>query len=607
MLYQRTLITRYSVGFQNIGAAILADTITFTIRDLTGTTFQWLVKENITDLDAEALAGNFGNITSTSKDITFTLGSNFNVGDTYYFALREFDGITSQEVIQVSFTISQNAILGSGTSILVLPPEGVGSVNGETGDVVLTQDDVLNGTTNVQFSLVNKNKLDSITAIFTTALKTAYDSAVTWITTNGTNILNHISNTTNPHEVTKTQIGLSNVDNTSDINKPISTATQTALNNRVTLDTTQTITGLKGFNNNDTFFGTGQTNANLCFVSIGNLGTTNSVFFDTRSVNVPNVNIILRPRGTGVVSINNTRLIEVATPTANTDAANKAYVDNNFTTLGTTQTITANKSFAKLRTSGGNPATIASDVDIQIGDGGTTNAIGIGDSVKIRGNFGHSEETFQFSGRQKRWRKPDGTTTVFIDADSGRINHGEPTLAGDSATRNYVDNPFEWTPANYGYLSWNYDPAIINNTTALVNGTAVGIKLRVPRATTITNIIINLNAGGGLDNCFVALYQDNTLLAQSANQTDWNVGGNKVIPLSSPQAVTAGTVDVVVWCGTSTSAPLLQRSGSQPGTNGSFTGVNLRWFTANTGLTTTAPTTLGTRSSNSSTFWAAVS
>ena len=509
MLYQRTLITRYSVGFQNIGAAILADTITFTIRDLTGTTFQWLVKENITDLDAEALAGNFGNITSTSKDITFTLGSNFNVGDTYYFALREFDGITSQEVIQVSFTISQNAILGSGTSILVLPPEGVGSVNGETGDVVLTQDDVLNGTTNVQFSLVNKNKLDSITAIFTTALKTAYDSAVTWITTNGTNILNHISNTTNPHEVTKTQVGLSNVDNTSDINKPISTATQTALNNRVTLDTTQTIT--------------------------------------------------------------------------------------------------ANKSFAKLRTSGGNPATIASDVDIQIGDGGTTNAIGIGDSVKIRGNFGHSEETFQFSGRQKRWRKPDGTTTVFIDADSGRINHGEPTLAGDSATRNYVDNPFEWTPANYGYLSWNYDPAIINNTTALVNGTAVGIKLRVPRATTITNIIINLNAGGGLDNCFVALYQDNTLLAQSANQTDWNVGGNKVIPLSSPQAVTAGTVDVVVWCGTSTSAPLLQRSGSQPGTNGSFTGVNLRWFTANTGLTTTAPTTLGTRTSNSNTFWAAIS
>ena len=33
----------------------------------------------------------------------------------------------------------------------------------------------------------------------------------------------------NPHSVTKTQVGLGNVDNTSDANKPVSTATQTAL------------------------------------------------------------------------------------------------------------------------------------------------------------------------------------------------------------------------------------------------------------------------------------------------------------------------------------------------------------------------------------------
>ena len=43
-------------------------------------------------------------------------------------------------------------------------------------------------------------------------------------------VTNHTSNTTNPHAVTKTQVGLSNVDNTSDTNKPVSTATQTALN-----------------------------------------------------------------------------------------------------------------------------------------------------------------------------------------------------------------------------------------------------------------------------------------------------------------------------------------------------------------------------------------
>lgn len=42
----------------------------------------------------------------------------------------------------------------------------------------------------------------------------------------------HIADTNNPHSVTKAQVGLGNVDNTSDLNKPISTATQTALNGK---------------------------------------------------------------------------------------------------------------------------------------------------------------------------------------------------------------------------------------------------------------------------------------------------------------------------------------------------------------------------------------
>lgn len=40
----------------------------------------------------------------------------------------------------------------------------------------------------------------------------------------------HISNTSNPHLVTKSQVGLSNVDDTSDTNKPVSAAAQTQLN-----------------------------------------------------------------------------------------------------------------------------------------------------------------------------------------------------------------------------------------------------------------------------------------------------------------------------------------------------------------------------------------
>jgi len=47
-----------------------------------------------------------------------------------------------------------------------------------------------------------------------------------------TDVANHVGDLANPHAVTKTQVGLSNVDNTSDVNKPISNAVQIALNSK---------------------------------------------------------------------------------------------------------------------------------------------------------------------------------------------------------------------------------------------------------------------------------------------------------------------------------------------------------------------------------------
>ena len=44
------------------------------------------------------------------------------------------------------------------------------------------------------------------------------------------NVEAHKANTTNPHVVTKFQVGLGNANDTSDINKPVSTAHQAALN-----------------------------------------------------------------------------------------------------------------------------------------------------------------------------------------------------------------------------------------------------------------------------------------------------------------------------------------------------------------------------------------
>lgn len=60
-------------------------------------------------------------------------------------------------------------------------------------------------------------------------------------TNSHTQIDSHIGSTSNPHSVTASQVGLGNVDNTSDLNKPISTSTQTALDLKV--DENAAITG----------------------------------------------------------------------------------------------------------------------------------------------------------------------------------------------------------------------------------------------------------------------------------------------------------------------------------------------------------------------------
>lgn len=77
--------------------------------------------------------------------------------------------------------------------------------------------------------------------------------------TNANAIASHVANTSNPHSVTKAQVGLGNVNNTSDANKPISTATQTALDNKanIALDNLSTagsnrLHALKGYLDNGT-------------------------------------------------------------------------------------------------------------------------------------------------------------------------------------------------------------------------------------------------------------------------------------------------------------------------------------------------------------------
>lgn len=52
-------------------------------------------------------------------------------------------------------------------------------------------------------------------------------------TLEGAQLTAHIADTTNPHEVTKAQVGLGDVDNTADLDKPVSTATTQAIQDAI--------------------------------------------------------------------------------------------------------------------------------------------------------------------------------------------------------------------------------------------------------------------------------------------------------------------------------------------------------------------------------------
>lgn len=114
---------------------------------------------------------------------------------------------------------------------------------GETGKIYVTIDNNLtyrwNGSGYTEISASLALGETSSTAYRGDRGKTAYDHS---------QIV-----TGNPHAVTKSEVGLGNADNTSDVNKPISTATQTALNlkaddSAVVHDTgDETIAGVKTF------------------------------------------------------------------------------------------------------------------------------------------------------------------------------------------------------------------------------------------------------------------------------------------------------------------------------------------------------------------------
>lgn len=152
--------------------------------------------------------------------------------------------------------ISKSLALGETSSTAYPGNKGKATTDklNKTSDKVVVRPTTVNPSTDkivlkyqTHFTSTNSNSEDSHTINAATTSQAGVMSSADKTKLNGlkdqagitsdidavqTNLETHINNKSNPHKVTKAQVGLSKVDNTSDANKPISNATQTALNGK---------------------------------------------------------------------------------------------------------------------------------------------------------------------------------------------------------------------------------------------------------------------------------------------------------------------------------------------------------------------------------------
>lgn len=174
-------------------------------------------------------------------------------------------------------------------------------------------------------------------------------------------------------------------------------------------------------------------------------------------------------------------------------------------------------------------------------------------------------------------------------------------------------NPSTLESTDYGLLAQNLAVGGLSGTASLgTSGTVYVMKLRTRKAITVTNIHMFNTGGIGTPTSgqnFVALYSSSkALLAQSSDQsTAWGSTGMQTMALSSAQTVAPGTFYVAVWSNAGTRPTFRCGATGTASINGISSAANSSWASADTSITTTAPSTLGTFSAYTNAFWVGVS
>jgi len=101
----------------------------------------------------------------------------------------------------------------------------------------------LNISETSSMSVLSSSYAETANTLLGSVVSSSYSTTASYVNgyATSTELSNHTTNTNNPHSVTQTQVGLGNVDNTSDLAKPVSTAQQTALNLKLNISDTSSM------------------------------------------------------------------------------------------------------------------------------------------------------------------------------------------------------------------------------------------------------------------------------------------------------------------------------------------------------------------------------
>lgn len=172
-----------------------------------------------------------------------------------------------------------------------------------------------------------------------------------------------------------------------------------------------------------------------------------------------------------------------------------------------------------------------------------------------------------------------------------------------------VRNDSSGAPEDFGLLAWTFDMANAGTSQIITTaGTLQGARLYLGKAATVTNLCAYLQTAGATLTAGQnkgALYNSaGTLLGTTVDQaTAWTSTGFKTMALATPVLCPAGLYDIVVWYN-GTTAPSFSRSAGIALVQGPSSGQNLRYFNTNdTGKTTAAPSTLGTKTAVNFGWW----